>query len=125
MSSSLSWPLHLTPDSNGGLSWPSSEDSVAQRLQVILATQPGELRWRPRFGAGLSSFVGAPDTPLTRQRVADAVQGAVSRWEPGLHLYAVEVGDGPRPGTLRVVLRYALPEGPPRQLGLTLSLVEG
>lgn len=121
-----SWPLLPVPDETGRLAWPDLDESVVQSLQILLQTRPGERRMRPRFGAGLQAFLGAPDDLLTRSRIRDAVTQAVNAWEPRVLLDEVIVEDGPALGHVRVELRFRLRRtGAGRRLGLTLALENG
>lgn len=122
----VSWPLLPVPDEGGRLAWPDPDESVIQSLQILLQTRPGERRMRPRFGAGLQAFLGAPDDLVTRARVRDTVMRAVAAWEPRVLLDEVLVEDGPAPGHLRVELQFRLRRtGAGRRLGLTLALENG
>src|SRR4051794_29719067 len=100
----IGWPLLPVPDDNGELAYPSGvEASVRQQLEVILSTRPGEQLMRPGFGAGLTDFLGEPDTVATRRRILDRVSDAIARWEPRVDVTRVDVNDLPgRAGWLRV-----------------------
>ena len=106
----IGWPLFPFPNRDGELTYPSTLAlSVRQQLQVILSTRPGEQLMRPDFGAGLTDFLGEPDTVATRGRVYDRVIESINRWEPRVDVDRVEVGDMPgRPGWLRVEIGYRL-----------------
>jgi phage baseplate assembly protein W len=118
----IGFPLLAVPDAAGELSWPSLEQSVQQNIRVILSTRPGEQLMRPRYGAGLDSFTGEPDSVETRRRIRETVTEHLLAWEPRIQLERVEVGDVPgRPGQLRVEITYALRRtGEARRFGLTL-----
>jgi len=121
----IGWPLFPLPDADGRLSYPATlADSVRQQLQVILSTRPGEQLMRPTFGAGLTEFLGEPDTLATRGRVYDRVIESISRWEPRVDVDRVEVGDLPgRPGWLRIEVGYRLRRtGEPLTLAVSLEL---
>ncbi len=122
---SIGWPLLPFPDQHGELAYPSVlAESVRQQLQVILSTRPGEQLMRPGFGAGLTEFLGEPDTITTRRRIYDRVTEAVGRWEPRAEVDRVEVSDLPgRPGWLRIELGYRLRRtGQIMTLGVNLEL---
>ena len=121
----IGWPLLPFPDDNGTLAYPAAlADSVRQQLQVILSTRPGEQLMRPGFGAGLTEFLGEPDTIATRRRIYDRVNETVTRWEPRVAVDRIEVTDLPgRPGWLRVELGYRLRRtGQIMTLGVNLEL---
>ena len=122
----IGWPLLPVPDSAGQMQWPELEQSVLQRIRVLMQTRPGEQLMRPRFGAGLQNFVGQPDTIATRKRLQDHVRSALDAWEPRIRVDEVEVSDDDRPGWLRVEIRFRIRRtGVPRRLGLTLALENG
>ena len=115
----IGWPLLPVPDGNGELAYPSAlAESVRQQLQVILSTRPGEQLMRPGFGAGLTEFLGEPDTVTSRRRVYDRVVESIAKWEPRVEVDRVDVDDLPgRPGWLRIEIAYRL-----RRTGESLSL---
>ena len=119
----LGWPLLPVPGADGGLGWPTLEESVRQQIRVILSTRPGEQLMRPEFGAGLEDYVHEPGTLTTRRRIRDAVAGSLKRWEPRIHLDRVEVWEVEgEPGQVRVEIGYRLRRtGAARQLGLVME----
>ena len=120
----IGWPLLPLPDEHGRLSFPSLAESVQQNLQVILSTRTGEQLMRPDYGAGLTEFLGQPDSLTTRRRIYDLVNTAIACWEPRVQLDRVYVADFPRkPGKLRVEIAYRLRRtGEARTLGVNLEL---
>jgi phage baseplate assembly protein W len=121
----IGWPLLPVPDEHGVLDYPAAlAESVRQQLQVILSTRPGEQLMRPGFGAGLTEFLGEPDTIATRRRLYDRVNDTVVRWEPRVQVDRIEVTDLPgRPGWLRIELGYRLRRtGDVMTLGVNLEL---
>jgi len=121
----IGWPLLPFPSENGTLEYPAAlAESVRQQLQVILSTRPGEQLMRPGFGAGLTEFLGEPDTIATRRRIYDRVNETVVRWEPRVEVDRIEVNDLPgRPGWLRIELGYRLRRtGQIMTLGVNLEL---
>ena len=121
----IGWPLLPFPSENGTLEYPAAlAESVRQQLQVILSTRPGEQLMRPGFGAGLTEFLGEPDTIATRRRIYDRVNETVVRWEPRVEVDRIDVNDLPgRPGWLRIELGYRLRRtGQIMTLGVNLEL---
>lgn len=120
----LSWPLLSVPDDSGRLRFPSLEESVRQRIEIILRTRPGEQLMWPEFGGGLEEFLQQPNTLTTRRRLHDRIQEALERWETRILLDRVEVREVPdQPSHLRVEIGYRLRRtDAARQLGITLQL---
>jgi phage baseplate assembly protein W len=105
----LSWPLLAVPNDAGRLVFPSLEQSVRERIEVILRTRPGEQLMWPEFGGGIEEFLQQPNTLTTRRRLHDRVREALERWEPRILLDRVDVQDVPdQPSHLRVEIGYRL-----------------
>jgi phage baseplate assembly protein W len=105
----LGWPLLPLPDERGELCWPDLETSVTENLKVILLTQPGEQRMRPRYGAGLERLLHEPNTLATRRRIHECIAEAVARWERRIRVDRLDVGEVPgQPDRLRVEIGYRL-----------------
>lgn len=124
-SAPIGWPLLPVPDLHGELAYPAGlAESVRQQLQAILATRPGEQLMRPSFGAGLTDFLGEPDTITTRRRVYDRVTDAIGRWESRVTVDRVDVDALPnRPGWLHIEVAYRLRRtGDLMTLGVNLEL---
>jgi phage baseplate assembly protein W len=120
----LTSPLLPVPDTDGRLGYPTLEDSIRERIEVILRTSPGEQLMRPEFGGGLEEFLNQPNTLTTRRRLHDRIQTALSRWETRILLDRIDVNevDG-HPTHLRVEIWYRIRRtGSTQQLGLTMQL---
>jgi uncharacterized protein len=118
------WPLLPLPDDQGRLHFPGLQESVAQSIQIILSTRPGEQLMRPEFGAGLAQFLHAPNSLLTRRQIRDAVMTSLQRWEPRILVSQVAVEELPdAPSQIRVEIRYQIRRsGAAQQMGLTMQL---
>lgn len=120
----IGWPLRLLPDRDGSLSYPTLAASVRQSLEVILSTRPGEQLMHPGFGAGLTTFLGEPDTLTVRRRIHDRIAESIGRWEPRVTVDRIELlAPDNAPGTLRIELAYRLRRtGEAATLGVNLQL---
>lgn len=118
------WPLMPLPDENGELHYPSLEQSVRESLQIILSTRPGEQLMVPSFGAGLTEFIGLPDTVTTRRRIHDRVAESIGRWEHRIIVDGVSVNDDVhQQGGIRIEIFYRLRRtGESRSMGVSLNL---
>ncbi len=120
----IGWPLLPVPDEKGELAFPSLEESVRQNLQVILSTRPGEQLMNPNYGAGLSDFLGQPDTLTTRSRIHDRIKAGIKKWERRILLDRVDVTNTPdRPGQIAIQISYRIRlTGDPQSLNANLQL---
>jgi uncharacterized protein len=122
----IGWPLLPLPDAHGQIQFPSLAESVRQSLRVILSTRVSEQLMHPEFGAGLTDFLGQPDTITTRRRLYDRVTEAIGRWEPRVELDRVDVNGLPgSPGHVRIEIAYRLRRtGEARTIGVNIELME-
>lgn len=120
MKPGIGFPLLAVPDA-GRLRFVDLEASVQEALRVILLTQPGELAWRPDFGAGLESLLHEPNIPVTHAAMEDRVRDALRRWEPRVDVLEVEVAEAPDdPARAHVTIVYRIRAlGAVRRLGFT------
>ncbi|MGA8532752.1 MAG: GPW/gp25 family protein, partial [Candidatus Tumulicola sp.] len=68
----MSWPFLPLPQ-NGRLTFPTLERSVRDAIRIILTTRPGEQLMRPRFGAGLQSFLDEGNSLTLRRQIQTAI----------------------------------------------------
>jgi len=91
-----------------GLAESTGVAKVEQSIQLILGTLPGERVMRPDFGSRLRSLAFAPNTPATADLARYFVSDSLTRWEPRIELFDVEVGSDPSGGLLLIDVRYRL-----------------
>lgn len=122
----VGWPLLPVPDAAGQLQYPDLAGSVRDQLRVILSTRPEEQLMRAEFGAGLTDFLGQPDTVTTRRRIYDRVTESIARWETRVLVDRVDVTDlEGRRGQVRVEIAYRLRRtGEARTFGVNLELLD-
>jgi uncharacterized protein len=103
------WAFPLRIDAGGGFALVSGEREIAEAIQLILATVPGERPMRPEFGCGVHDYVFAPADENTAGRIAFEVRRALDRWEPRIDVTDVEVGfDADEAGLLYIDIRYTI-----------------
>lgn len=120
----LGWPLLPMPDKNGELHYPTLAQSVKESLQIILSTRPGEQLMEPSFGAGLTNFIGQPDTITVRRRIYDRIAESIGRWEQRVTVDRIEVNSIPnQPGYLHIEIAYRLRRtGEAQTIGVSLKM---
>jgi phage baseplate assembly protein W len=86
----VGWAFPVRPV-NGRLTFARYEDDIERAIPIILLTEPPERPMLPEFGAGLRRFVFEPSSPATWQAIEQAVQGALTDWEPRINVETVTV----------------------------------
>lgn len=95
-------PLH------GRLAYQSFHAVVAASITDILSTRPGERVMRPDYGAGLSDFVFAPNSPVYHRRIEQRVLDALNRWEPRAIVERVEAKRGRHDQEVLIDIDYVI-----------------
>jgi uncharacterized protein len=118
----ISFPPRLGAD--GRMAWSSGPDNIREMIRVILLTQPGERLMLSGFGGKLRTFLFAPNTVATRQRIQEEIESALSLWEPRITVQLVNVDpDTEDPRAAVATLQYELVASQTvEQLQLTLQL---
>jgi phage baseplate assembly protein W len=118
----IAFPYRI--DRRGVTAAPASDDEhIAQMLEQLLFTRPGERVNRADFGCGLLDLVFGPSSPEVAAALAVTVSAAIERWLGDVvKVGAVEVAA--TGSTLQVELSYvAVATGLPATL--TLSVPAG
>lgn len=84
----MGFPMRVGDD--GRVAWSEGERNVEESIRVLLSTEPKERLFRPDYGAGLQSFLFAPNTVTTRHQISDRINKALARWEPRVQVLTVE-----------------------------------
>ena len=66
-------------------------DVVIQSIKNIVFTRPGERHRNPEFGAGVMALLFEPITPITSDRILNAITNAIKNFEPRCNLLEVKV----------------------------------
>jgi len=85
----------VAPEAVGGVVPSLFEDAVRQSVWLILATAPGERVMRPDFGCRIHDLLFATASATTIGLAAEAVRGALLRWEPRVEVESVVVTADP------------------------------
>ncbi len=100
---------HFPPrlDPRGTLALTNDENEIAQAVQIILRTVPGQRVMRPEFGCRIHELVFAPNNEATAGLAARYIDEALGQWEPRIHLERVEPAIDPHnPNCLLISIEY-------------------
>ncbi len=79
MSVNIAFPYQLGPQGTTA-TVPSADDHIAQMLEQLLFTRPGERVNQPGFGCGLLDLVFSPTSPEVAAALSITVSAAVQQW---------------------------------------------
>lgn len=103
----LAFPLQVDP--RGGIALASGDRDIAQSIQIILETAPGERAMRPTFGCRIHELVFAPQGASTWGLMRLYVQEALAQWEPRIDVREVEITTPPdRHEVVLVEIKYQI-----------------
>jgi phage baseplate assembly protein W len=88
----ISFPPRLV---NGRVAWSEGEDNIREAIRVVLLTDQRERIRLPDFGGTLGRFLYEPNTVVTRHRIQDQIEVALSRWEARIAVESVAVDPDP------------------------------
>ena len=101
------WQFPVRVNAQGGLSYSSGEQNIAESIWIILSTSKGERIMRPDFGSGLSDLAFAVNNSTTQAMAAFEVREALQNWEPRIEVLGVEVSSaGDRGEQLMILINY-------------------
>jgi len=104
----VGWAFPVKP-ANGQLTFSSYEADVERAIPIILLTEPCERPMLPEFGAGLRRFVFEPSSPVTFRAIEQAVQRALTDWEPRINVQDVTVTpDDLEPNLLLIAVDFVI-----------------
>ena len=87
----------------------SGAAEVAESLQILFSTEPGERPMRGAFGSSLSRYMFAEIDQSMLTSVRGAIYDAILAYEPRIEIDALEVVEsGETPGLLTISLLYTL-----------------
>jgi phage baseplate assembly protein W len=103
----VGWAFPVRPK-DGRLGWAKYEEDVEQAIEIILRTSPGE-RVMVTFGAGLRSFLFAPNSAMTHRRVEESVRRALTDQEPRISVERVTAhADEALPNLMKIQIDYVV-----------------
>jgi phage baseplate assembly protein W len=100
------WSFPVTALSAGRIEFADGPEKVAQSIQLILATEPGERVMRPAFGCGLRRYLMAPNSNATRALIRLDVDRALAQFEPRIRVREIRVEPGDDPALVLIGISY-------------------
>ena len=102
------WPPSFSPG-GGEVAMVAGAADVAQSLEIIFSTEPGERAMRETFGSALSRFLFAEIDQTMLTNLRGAIFDAILAFEPRIQIDGVEIVEsGETPGLLTISLHYTL-----------------
>ncbi len=104
------WSFPPTFDNKTGtVVMASEEEDIAQSLQIILGTRPGERVMRPEFGCNLDVMLFEPITTPLIAYVKDLIETAILYYEARIELNRVAINTNQvMDGIILIELDYAV-----------------
>ncbi len=104
------WSFPVRPREDGaGVGLSAHEANIAESIQIVLNTQPGERQMLPEFGCPLQDLIFATNSAATRHRAESMVKAALSRWEPRIDVESVRAERDPASqNQVRLFIEYTV-----------------
>src|SRR5205085_854157 len=88
LGTSLAFPLRV--DQHGAVALATGEEDIAQAIELILCTAPGERPTRPEFGCAVHDLVFDTIDAAMVGKVDIAIRDALARWEPRIEVSEID-----------------------------------
>jgi phage baseplate assembly protein W len=75
----------------GGRDLRTAQERLADRIRLVLETQPGSVPWEPSFGCDLTGLVGGSASTTRTSEVRTRVTSAIQRWLPAVRISSCTV----------------------------------
>ncbi len=101
----LAFPIQTDP--RGEIHLVSSDVDIAQSIQIILGTHPGERVMRPTFGCRVHEMMFEPRDSTTMSLIKKYVDEALQLWEPRIQVFAINTeSSDDQDGAIFVEIEY-------------------
>jgi phage baseplate assembly protein W len=105
LGSGLAFPLQV--DHRGAVALTHGEEDIAQAIELILGTVPGERPMRAEFGCNVHDFVFDTIDAAMVGKVDAAIRDALERWEPRIEVTDIDFDlTGADEGRLDITIRF-------------------
>jgi len=104
------WSFPVRPrDDGAGIGLSVYEANIAESIQLVLNTQPGERQMLPEFGCPMQDLIFATNSAATRHHAESIVRAALSRWEPRIDVDSVRAEQDPaNANQVRLFIEYTV-----------------
>jgi phage baseplate assembly protein W len=86
------WNFPVQVDGTSAIALATDSRDVAQAIELILRTTPGERPMRPEFGCRIQDHLFSLTNDATAAAIANDVRAALEQWEPRIYVDNVRVG---------------------------------
>ncbi|TMI69822.1 MAG: GPW/gp25 family protein [Bacteroidetes bacterium] len=94
---------------SGTVKMVSNEEDIAQSLQILLSTRPGERVMLPQYGCNLDVFMFESITTTLVAYVKELIQTAILYFEPRINLDLITINtDSIVEGVILIELEYTI-----------------
>jgi len=94
---------------SGTVKMVSNEEDIAQSLQILLSTRPGERVMLPQYGCNLGVFMFESITTTLVAYVKELIQTAILYFEPRINLDLITINtDSIVEGVILIELEYTI-----------------
>ena len=100
------FPFQVNP-ANGSVAFSEYEANIRDCMTLIVGTRPGERQMLPEFGCRINELLFTPNTAETAGMVSQAVEEALTRWEPRIEVTSVDAWPD-QAGSVRVQVNYTI-----------------
>lgn len=92
-----------------GVKMVTEEADIAESLEILLSTSPGERLMQPSYGCGLQAMVFETINESTITRLKDLIERAVLFFEPRITLDSIDINtEEALDGLLKIQLSYTV-----------------
>jgi phage baseplate assembly protein W len=96
-------------NTSGSVRMVSNEEDIAQSLQILLSTRPGERVMLPQYGCNLDVFLFESITTTLVAYVKELIQTAILYYEPRINLDLITIDtDRVVEGIILIELEYTI-----------------
>lgn len=101
------WSFPVRTDHQGNIKLEEGDENIERSVRAILSTAQGERVMRPDFGCRIHDQVYSSLSPATLNRIEDAVEEALVKWESRISIESIDARVDPdEPGKVIIDIDY-------------------